>query len=76
MKPEAMLQLLKDAQAAAPSYVHIKDDGAALKCHECGEKDRKPQIKTFTPDGKNHFSIHVECCDEDWLSKAKDMGSI
>jgi hypothetical protein len=66
--------MITHAQASAPSYLKLKDDGADMKCIECGKRDRELFIKTFTPDGKNHFAVHKTCVDEEWLANAKDMG--
>lgn len=68
------LKKLRAAQAAAPSYLRMKDDGADMLCKECGKRDRAQFAKPFTPDGKNHFSVHFECLDPEWLANAKDMG--
>ena len=62
------------AQANAPSYLHLPDDGADWHCAVCGEAGRKGFVKTFTPDGKTHWATHLECLDEDWINRAKNMG--
>lgn len=69
------LQKITNAQAAAPSFLRINNDGAVMLCRECNKRDTEPHIKCFTPDGKNHFSVHITCVDPEWLAIAKDMGT-
>jgi hypothetical protein len=67
-----------DAQALAPSYLRLPNDGADFKCQCC--KESFPHYKvfiTFTPDGVNHWGVTCQdCLDEHWFSKAKDCGVI
>lgn len=68
--------LIEKAQANAPSYLNLKDDGADFHCDECGESGRKGFIVGYTPDGKHHKACHKDCVDESWLVNAKEMGTI
>lgn len=69
-------QKIEAAKKAAPSYLHLKDDGADFSCDECGEYGRIGFVVPYTPDGKFHMSTHLECLDPSWVENAKDMGSI
>ena len=59
----------------APCYYHLPDDGAKMRCSDCGEYFNPTElIWTFTPDRKPPTVMCMDCVDEDWLNNAKDMG--
>jgi len=67
-------EVFQKAQAAAPSYYRLADDGAPAKCDECGSEDQLSNfIMTFTPNGKNK-TVHLPCVDEWWIEHATDLG--
>jgi hypothetical protein len=67
----------EQAQLQAPSYLHLPNDGDLFRCDECKvRKSYKQVIITFTPDGKFHYPICLECVDEHWFKNAKDCGMV
>jgi len=65
----------EQAQALAPSYLHLPYDGAMYRCSECNMlKPNTEMIKPFTPDKKVHYAQCLDCTAPEWLENAKDCG--
>lgn len=59
----------------APCYYHLPDDGAPMRCSDCGKSvNPTTLVWTFTPDGTWPQVLCTECIDEDWLKLATDKG--
>lgn len=57
-----------------PVYWTLPDDGAPIRCGECGVNDKcENVILVQTPDDKRQV-LHKECCDEDWLKSSTFLG--
>lgn len=66
----------KDAYDQAPAYYHMIDDGAPHKCEVCNARLSYDKVlMTFAP-GEVHAIICMDCIDDDWLARAKDLGKV
>ncbi len=65
----------KEAQALAPSYLRLPNDGASFRCSDCKQEFMHDDVRLcFIPADPLPRVLCMDCVDEWWYAHAKDCG--